>query len=659
MTLCREFAKDLGPLSSDTALVHLRVLATTDLHAMLMPFDYYADSRDDSVGLVHVAGLVEAVRAQTPNCLLLDNGDTFQGSVLGDVAVKTVTCGGAPHPMIVAMNALGYDAATLGNHDFDYGLDVLDAILSGARFPVVLANAQHPGNGKPYVPRHVMLERQFEDLDGQRHRIRIGVTGTAPPQVAQWSRAILNGDLTFCDAVSSIEHEARILRAAGADIVVALAHSGLGDGNLRTPACGAENAAHAIAALPEVDVVVAGHTHEVHPNERDLDIRPPRAPIVQPGYWGSHLGCIDMALVKQDGVQSPGWRIAKAHAEALPVDKSARAQSASALRRFLRANPVLRRTIGAGHRTTRAATARELGRCEVPLNTYFSVLAPCPATQLIADVQRHAARELLGNDPRYRDMPVISAVGPMRSGGLAGPHQFTDIPPGPIRLRHVSDLYCYANGLSVLRISGRGVKNWLERSASQYIRIDPRSPSRQSFVDHDFASYNFDRLDGLVYDIDVSAPARTDAHGERWFDTPGRVRNLRYPDGRPVDPDEQLLIATNSYRASGGGNFGISDEAETVVSGTTPVRDLIAEFIDTRSSEIRPIPNPTFTLVGFGDAVPVFETGPGALAHSGQFAALGLSPIGMSAGGFLSLEYRPGTGDARCNAHALGDLHNK
>ncbi len=641
MTLCRDFAMELGPLSQDRTLVHLRVLATSDLHAALMPFDYYADKADDRVGLVRVAGLVEAARAETPNCLLFDNGDTFQGGPMGDVAAKSVTRGDDPHPMIVAMNALGYDAATLGNHDFDYGLRMLDAVLADADFPVVLANAQRPGNGEPYKPRHVILEREVEDVDGDRHTIRIGVTGTVPPQVAQWNRGILNGDLTFGDAVAAAGQEARLLKAEGADIVVALAHSGLGESTPPAPGAEAENAARAIAGLPDIDVVVAGHTHDVFPTECDCDISPPRVPIVQPGFWGSHLGCIDMALVKDNDRASGGWKMAKAHAEALPLDTANRSESAAALRHFLRTKPELRKAIGVKHRATRADTGRQIGQSAVSLHTYFSVLAPCPATQLIADAQRAAAKELLSIDPELRDRHVISAVGPMRSGGLAGPDQFTDIPAGPLRLRHVSDLYCYPNTLTVLQLKGRDVLEWLERSASQYFRIDPDDPAAQSLINHDFAGYNFDRLDGLLYDIDVSRPARTDAHGERVFDTPGRVRNLRHADGRPLNPDEHLLLATNSYRAAGGGNFRVCTQEEIVASGTVPVRDLIVDFIRDQDAAINPIPKPTFNLVGFGRAMPVVETGPGALAHSDQFADFGLTHIGTSPDGFVRLEYRP------------------
>ena len=641
----RDITRDLGPLAPDTSVVHLRILATSDLHANLMPFDYFADRPDDRIGLLRVAGLISTLRASAPNCMLFDNGDTFQGGVLGDLEATTAARGGAPHVMIEAMNALGYDAATLGNHDFDYGIETLEAILADAAFPFVLANAQRPGNGEPFRPRHVLLERRVEDMDGTPHSLRIGVTGTVPPQVARWNNTVLQDDVVFGDAVAATDLEARALKAAGADIVVALAHSGLGGATPTDPSgppeTFLENAAAIIAALPDVDVVIAGHTHDVHPPSRETNILPPRTPIVQPGFWGSHLGCIDIALTRPSADGSARWTIARSHAEAFPSTAADRTHCTRALHQFLRDRPSLRRSIAGKHRATRADSARRIGESAVPLHTYFSSIAPCAATQLMSDAQRAAARALLSEEDGLGRLPLLSAVAPMRSGGLAGPDQYTDVPRGELLLRHISDLYCYPNTLAVLRLTGRGLTDWLERAASIFNRIDAESPTDQILVDRAFAGYNFDRLDGLTYDIDVSLPARTDAQGERWFETPGRIVNLRHADGRPVDPDEHVLVVTNSYRASGGGNFRVCAEADRVAVANVPIRDCIAEYVRSNSAGTRPIPTRTFTLCGFGAATPIFETGPGALRHLGDVAGLGLSPCCTTADGFLRFELIP------------------
>ncbi len=167
--------------SGRTDLLSLRLLATSDLHAHLFPFNYYTDRREDGVGLAALAGLIERARAECPNTLLVDNGDTLQGAPLGDAAVSDLMPEGATHPMIAAMNEIGYDAATVGNHDFDFGLDALLRALSAARYPVVLANAVIPADRRPLLPPHVILERNLTDREGRAHRLRIGVTGVAPP----------------------------------------------------------------------------------------------------------------------------------------------------------------------------------------------------------------------------------------------------------------------------------------------------------------------------------------------------------------------------------------------------------------------------------------------------------------------------------------------
>jgi hypothetical protein len=158
---------------------------------------------------------------------------------------------------------------------------------------------------------------------------------------------------------------------------------------------------------------------------------------------------------------------------------------------------------------------------------------------------------------------------------------------------------------------GSDLSDWLERAASIYHRIDPDNPSLQPLIDHRFAGYNFDRIDGLLYDIDVSLPARTDARGERIFDTPGRIRNLRHADGRPVDPEEECLVVTNSYRAAGGGSFPACARSETVFDDTVLVRDHIVDFIRAHCGPIRPEPTASFRLCGFGGRRPSSKPGPG------------------------------------------------
>ncbi len=646
MTICGDFVKVLDNPPEGVARLHLRLLATSDLHAYLLPYDYYTDRRDDGVGLIRIAGLVAAARAEAPNCILLDNGDTLQGAPLGDVAAEWMVPNGEQHPMIAAMNAIGYDAATLGNHDFDFGVDRLLSMIVPARFPVVLGNVHRGPHGQPFLPERVILERRMRDREGRMQTLRIGVTGVLPPQTAQWNRAILNGALDFSDTVAAAARETDALRAEGADLVVVLAHTGFeADSPDAAHHLGAENTAAAIAALPGVDAVVSGHTHEVHPPEDTLeDMREDsgaRVALVQPGSRGSHLGCIDLALERRPvaGKVQAAWKVIRSRTRNLPVEGGG-LDRAVALRSVLRRHPQLRREVARQHRETRGFTDREIGETTVPLETYFSFLAPCAATQLVADAQLAAGQAAIAGEKDLQGLRMLSAVAPFRAGGRAGPSSYTDIPPGPLRLRHAHDLYCYPNLLAILRTRGSDLRCWLERAASAFRQIDPENPAPQVLVDQNFASYNFDRIDGLLYEIDVSRPARTNAVGDRLFETDGRVRNIRYADGTPVRPEDEVLVVTNAYRAAGGGHFRTCHASETVLTGSDPLRDHVSRYVADASAPLAPRPDPTFRLCGFGRAEVIYETGPGALKHPDRIAELGLTPTDQRRDGFVRFTLR-------------------
>lgn len=626
MTLSQEMAT--APDTSDVT-VQLKILATTDLHAHLLPFDYYTDRRDDAVGLAHLGRMIATERASAPNVLLLDNGDTLQGAPLADASVARIVPAGRLHPMIAAMNALGYDAGTIGNHDFDFGVPHLLASLKGAAFPVVSANARC-ALGHAFLPTRTMLTRDVIDSEGRRQSLRIGITGAVPPQVALWNKPLLQGRMIFDDIVSSLRAEVARLRAEGADLVIVLAHSGYGSLDARH---GAENVAMQVARIAGVDGVVAGHTHRLRAEAAEPLGEGTSAPIVQPGAFGSHLGCIDLTVCRRaDTRDSARWRVQASQARNIAAQVTTGP--------MLRDHPELRQRIAQDHRATRAFVAQPLGHSLVPLETYFSVIAPCAATQVIADAQLAAAAPLIAATPALAGLPVLSAAAPFKAGGRSGPRSYTDVPVGPLRLRHAADLYTYPNMLSVLRITGRGVRDWLERSASLFHRIDPGSEAPQPLIDHDFAPYNFDRLVGLRYQIDVSRPPRTNAEGDDIRDTPGRIRNLTLADGTPLGPEDEVLVIGNSYRAAGGGHMRAAQMAEEVVSARISIREAVASYIADSDGPLRPLVDPTFSFTPLAGTVVQFETGPGALRYPDRIKALGLSPGPRAETGFQRFTWR-------------------
>lgn len=606
--------------------MHLRVLATTDLHAHLLPYDYYIDKRDSAVGLAQLGELIAGARAASQNVLLLDNGDTLQGAPLADAAVAEIVPAGRLHPMIAAMNALGFDAATLGNHDFDFGIAHLKASLSGALFPVVCANAQCVARGS-FIPPRCLLTRDVSDSTGGTQTLRIGVTGAVPPQVALWNKPHLQDQIVFGDIVSALRAEVSALRAEGADIVLVLAHSGYGSLEVGP---GAENVALQVAQIPGVDGVIAGHTHRVRAEAAQVGVQA-SAPIVQPGAFGSHLGCIDLVIGRDDDTKP--WTVRQTQATNFATTQR-RTLGAIPVRRMLCDYPKLRLDVAREHNATRSFVARPLGQSDVPLETYFSVIAPCAATQLIAEAQWDAAAPLIAGEPTLQGLPVLSAVAPFKAGGRSGPRSYTDVPVGPLRLRHAADLYLYPNMLSVLRISGQGVLDWLERSASIFHQIQPGAQTPQKLIDHNFAPYNFDRLAGLRYQIDVSRPARTNAEGDEIYDTPGRIRNLTLADGTPLRPEDEVAVITNSYRSAGGGHMAAAQMADEVIVAQFSVRDAVARFICDSAGPVHPVAEPTFCLTPLGGTDVVFETGPGALTHIERLKSLGLTSLEAIEGGF-------------------------
>ena len=308
-------AISLPDLSASQA--HLRLIQTTDLHLHVLGYDYFTDRALPGTGLARIATRIRALRASAGTSLLLDNGDFLQGTPLADWLAEEGRLGpGELHPMFGAMNALGYDGGTLGNHDFNYGLPFLVNALAGAAFPVVCANVltargAAPAEDTTLQPPWTVLDREVTTGDGRTLPLRIGLIGFAPPQTREWEQFSVGPRIDTRDIVAAALGHLPALRAAGADIVVALAHSGIGDA---THSPGMENAATALAALDGIDVVLAGHTHQRFPGP---DIAPGPAvdpvagtlagkPAVMAGFDGAHFGLIDLVL--DHGPQ--GWRIA-------------------------------------------------------------------------------------------------------------------------------------------------------------------------------------------------------------------------------------------------------------------------------------------------------------------------------------------------------------
>ncbi|WP_165918917.1 bifunctional 2',3'-cyclic-nucleotide 2'-phosphodiesterase/3'-nucleotidase [Rhodovulum adriaticum] len=487
----------------------------TDLHANILPYDYFADRPAQDIGLARTAGLAAQLRAEAANALLLDNGDFLQGNPLADYfgQVRGLRPGEV-HPVIAAMNAAGVEVATLGNHDFDYGLDFLHAALAGAGFPVVSANVltargATPADDRMLVAPWVILDRHLIDEAGHSLPIRVGVIGFAPPQITRWSHPHLDGRISARDIMQAARAQVPALRAAGADLVIALCHSGLAEPDHVE---GQENAGIPLAGVEGIDVVLAGHQHLTLPGPAyrgvpgvDADAGTIRGkPAVMAGFWGGHLGVIDLALGHDRG----RWRILDHDSRLYPI---AARQPDGTVAPLVRDMPAVTRAAAPAHAETLDYVRRPVGRCTGALHSYFALAGADPCVALLAQAQRaHVRQALKGTE--HDGLPILSAVSPFKAGGRGGPEYYSDVPAGDLAIRHVADLYPYPNTVQAVRLTGAQVRAWLERAASLFNRIVPGQPD-QMLMERDAPAYQFDVLDGLRYRIDLGQPARFDALG--------------------------------------------------------------------------------------------------------------------------------------------------
>jgi 2',3'-cyclic-nucleotide 2'-phosphodiesterase / 3'-nucleotidase len=621
-----EVYRSQEPDSAANRDLDLRILATSDLHANILAWDYHSNRPSDQVGLARVATLIRKARAEQPQSLLFDNGDFLHGTELGDYLAETtpVLRSGRPlqaHPMIAAMNALGYDAATLGNHEFGFGLGFLRRSLAATNFPMVCSNLFFkPTRGKPLALPSLMLERSLQDRSGKSHLLRIGVLGFLPPQTMIWEGRYLKSRASVADIVSSARALVPDLRAQGADLIFALSHSGL---ETELASGETENASSALAAVCGIDAVIAGHTHLVFPTETRKEIA--GKPVVMPGFHGSHLGVIDLRL-RQTAM---GWVVVGFNAEARPISR--RSSQTGQVEALVQDDPEIAQLVKQAQDVLLERNEAVLGETPIPLTSYFALATDVAPVRLVARAQAdHVAKALAGRGEA--NLPLLSAAAPFKAGGRGGPENFTAVPRGPLRKRHLGNLYCHPNSICALRVSGRDLALWLERSASLYLRV-AQGAKDAPLIDPRFPSFNFDLIDGLTYEIDLSQPARFDSMGVVKHPQAQRICDLRYR-GEALQPDQSFALATNSYRAAGGIGFSGATPGNLIYEGSVSNRKVLADFLANGAMPLPEDSMPRWRFKPMADTSVVFDTSPAAVLHLGEVAHLALEPLAMTEAGF-------------------------
>ncbi len=628
----------LHPFSARAAAnqAHLRLMETTDIHVNVFPYDYYADKPNDTMGLARTAAIIDSIRAEANNSLLIDNGDFLQGNPMGDyMAYERGMKEGDIHPVIKAMNVLGYDVGTLGNHEFNYGLDYMFKVVGGSNFPYVCANltkgqlASDPKRDDLFFKPYVIVERKIKDGAGTESPIKIGFIGFVPPQIMLWDIKNLEGKAQTRDIVEAAKAWVPAMKEDGADIVVALSHSGI-DGT--APLERMENASLYLAGVDGIDAIFTGHQHLVFPGPKSWDgianadpLKGTLAgkPAVMAGFGGSHLGLIDL-LLERDG---NSWKIADFTAEARSIyhrdDKKKVVADVADKEEVIEAAK-------AEHQATLTYVRTPVGKTSAPLYSYFSLVADDPSVQVVSQAQTWYIKNML-KDTEYNNLPVLSAAAPFKAGGRGGADYYTDVPAGDIAIKNVADLYLYPNTVQAVVITGDQVKNWLEMSAGMFNQIEVGSKDA-TLLNADFPSYNFDVIDGVTYEIDLAQPRKYNNDGQPVNPHSNRIQKLQF-DGKPIDPAQKFVVVTNNYRAGGGGKFPeiASDKVVFVAPDTN--RDVIVRYI-IEEGTINPSADSNWGFKPLPGTTAVFESGPKAKQYIAEVKGVKIEEAGDGTEGF-------------------------
>ena len=534
---------------------HLQLLGTSDIHGNVYNWDYYLDKEyDDSahndVGVAKVATLVNQLRVKAKGAtLLLDAGDTIQGTPLTTYYAKQepITTTGERHPMARAMNVLDYDAVTLGNHEFNYGLPLLNLWIRQLGFPALAANAVSVKTGRPaftpYIIKKVSLGRHAPTL-------RVGILGLTNPGVAIWDRGNVEGKLEFKDMVATAAKWVPEMRRRGADLVLISAHGGDSGTSSYGPELPNENPAALIAQqVPGIDAILFGHAHLEIPQRFVANTKTGAQVLMsEPSKWGQRLTKMDFELIRSHGK----WRITSKAATTLNTNT-------------VDADPKVLAAVRAQHEKTVAYVNQVVATSTSELSAATSRYEDTPILDYINKVQTDTvAAAMAGTE--YASLPVLSIAAPFSRTAV--------FPQGDVKIKDVAGLYIYDNTLEAVVLTGAEVKAYLEYSAKFFVTLAPDAPVNVDAInDPSIPDYNYDTLSGVDYDIDISKPIGS------------RITRLQI-GGVDVAADARFVVAVNNYRRSGGGNFpGIVKEQ--VYNAQQEIRQLLIDWAQAKG-EINP-----------------------------------------------------------------------
>ncbi|MFF5312372.1 bifunctional metallophosphatase/5'-nucleotidase [Streptomyces massasporeus] len=532
------------------------VLGTTDLHGNVFNWDYFTDKEFDDkdhndVGLAKVSTLVNRVRAEKGrrNTLLIDAGDTIQGTQLSYYYAKVdpITAEGGPvHPMAQAMNAMGYDAAALGNHEFNYGIPVLRKFEQQCDFPLLGANALDAKTLRPaFAPYSMHRLRTPFGRD-----VKVAVLGLTNPGIAIWDKANVQGKMTFPGLEEQAAKWVPKLRSMGADVVIVSAHSGSsGTSSYGDQLPYIENAAALVAEqVPGIDAILVGHAHTEIPEYFVTNKKTGKQVVLsEPLKWGQRLTLFDFELVFEKGC----WKVEKVGAKVLNSNT-------------VEEDSKITKLLSDEHEKVVAYVNQVIGTNAAEMTSAEAPYKDVPIIDLINHIQADTVKQALAGT-EHAALPVLSQAACFSRSAR--------IPAGEVTIRDVAGLYVFENTLEARLMTGAQMKAYLEFSANYFVQTAPDAavdPAKLTNA-NGTPDYNYDVVSGLSYEIDIAKPAGS------------RVTNVRF-EGQPLADDAKFVFAVNNYRANGGGNFPHVAAAQMVWSNSDEIRNTMIAWVKAKGS---------------------------------------------------------------------------
>lgn len=545
-----------APADSQAAKTgELTLLATTDVHGNVLNWDYFANKpypAGEELGMTRASTLIKGVREDkgAESVLLVDNGDTIQGNPLAYYYAKQepITTSGQTHPLAKTYNHLGYDAQVVGNHEFNYGLDLLSTYRDQVDFPLLGANVIDDADGQTHLDPYALVDKQVDD-----ETITVGVLGVTTPGSRIWDKNNLSGKVHFDDPVETAQKYVPEMKQKGADVIVVLSHSGKDPkGQSWDPDQLQENVSTSVAKVPGVDVLVAGHTHQNEPSQVVNRDDGSQVLITQPNYWARSVS--EVGLPINLDTHHVDWGETAPHADALATQGD------------VAEDQEIKDLVEEQHRTTIDYVNTKIGSVTETLSAKTSYYEDTAILDFISHVQTETVEEgLKGTD--YEDLPVISQASPFS--------RTAEFPAGDITIRDVAGLYVYDNTLAGVEINGAQLRDYLEYSARYFkqteegAEFDPVDGTNaiDEVSESPIPDYNYDALAGIDYDINVSKPT-----GER-------IENLKQADGSDVGDDDRFILAINNYRQSGGGGYPV-EGLDEVYNEQVEVRQALIDWAE-------------------------------------------------------------------------------